>query len=60
VTDSMFFFFFLPNKAGDMTAFVELFRIARAEGLGVTLHVAEVSILTELGTAFPQVPKFEV
>lgn len=56
----MFFVFFLPNKAGDMTAFVELFRIARAEGLGVTLHVAEVSILTELGTAFPQVPKFEV
>jgi len=27
--------------AGDMSAFVELFRIARAEGLGVTLHIAE-------------------
>jgi len=27
--------------AGDMTDFVELFRTARAEGLGVTLHIAE-------------------
>jgi hypothetical protein len=43
-----------------MTAFVELFRIARAEGLGVTLHIAEVSILTEMGTVFPRVQKFEV
>jgi hypothetical protein len=32
-----------------MTAFVELFRIARTEGLGVTLHIAEVRILTESG-----------
>ncbi|KAI0307456.1 adenosine deaminase-like protein, partial [Multifurca ochricompacta] len=30
-------------KAGDMTAFIELFRTAHAEGLGVTLHVAETS-----------------
>ncbi|KAH9005876.1 adenosine deaminase-like protein [Lactarius hatsudake] len=28
-------------KAGNMEDFVELFRTARAEGLGVTLHVAE-------------------
>ncbi|KAH9075687.1 adenosine deaminase-like protein [Lactarius deliciosus] len=28
-------------KAGDMEDFVELFRTTRAEGLGVTLHVAE-------------------
>ncbi|KAI0248106.1 adenosine deaminase-like protein [Lactifluus subvellereus] len=28
-------------KAGDMTMFVELFRTARMEGLGVTLHIAE-------------------
>jgi len=34
-----------------MTDFVELFRIARAEGLGVTLHVAEVRMLTELGVS---------
>ncbi|KAF8272402.1 adenosine deaminase-like protein [Lactarius quietus] len=27
--------------AGDMEGFVELFRTARAEGLGVTLHIAE-------------------
>lgn len=36
-----------------MTVFVELFRIARAEGLGVTLHIAEVRMLTELGV-FPK------
>jgi len=30
-----------PGAACDMTVFVELFRIARAEGLGVTLHIAE-------------------
>jgi len=41
-----------------MTVFVELFRIARAEGLGVTLHVAEVRILTEVGS-FPQSASFE-
>jgi adenosine deaminase len=35
------------RKAGDMTDFVELFRTARAEGLGVTLHIAEVGILAE-------------
>jgi len=29
-------------RAGDMEGFVELFRTARAEGLGVTLHIAEV------------------
>jgi len=28
-------------KAGDMGDFVELFCTARAEGLGVTLHIAE-------------------
>ncbi|KAI9460132.1 adenosine deaminase-like protein [Lactarius psammicola] len=28
-------------RAGDMEDFVELFRTARAEGLGVTLHIAE-------------------
>ncbi|KAH9982116.1 adenosine deaminase-like protein [Lactifluus volemus] len=30
-----------PGCAGDMTMFVDLFRIARSEGLGVTLHIAE-------------------
>ena len=33
----------LSQKAGDMGDFVELFRSARAEGLGVTLHIAEVN-----------------
>jgi hypothetical protein len=57
MTDSMYF---LPSKAGDMSAFVELFRIARAEGLGVTLHIAEVRVLAELGAVFPEcVQKFE-
>jgi hypothetical protein len=35
---------FYPSKAGDMTNFIELFRMARAEGLGVTLHIAEVRV----------------
>ena len=30
-----------------MAVFVELFRTARAEGLGVTLHIAEVRLLAE-------------
>lgn len=30
-----------------MTDFVELFRTARAEGLGITLHIAEVRLLSE-------------
>ena len=29
-------------QAGDMSIFAGLFRTARAEGLGVTLHIAEV------------------
>jgi adenosine deaminase len=41
-------------KAGDVAVFVELFRIARAEGLGVTLHIAEVRLLAEWDV-FPQV-----
>jgi hypothetical protein len=34
-----------------MTVFVELFRTARTEGLGVTLHIAEVRL-------FGRVPRF--
>jgi hypothetical protein len=30
-----------------MTMFVDLFRIARSEGLGVTLHIAEVRISSD-------------
>lgn len=41
-----------------MTDFVELFRIARAEGLGVTLHIAEVRLLTDLELGVSPESKF--
>ena len=39
----------MPPQAGDMNEFEQHFRAAKAAGLGVTLHIAEVlakSILT--------------